>query len=105
MQTVIITIGRNVNGQPMDERDWEAFTRCVKDTLFAIVPRDSGTLHTVAHGTGHWEGETEETYTVVCSIASEYVDPVRESIALAGQSYRQEAIYFGLVAPDGVVPC
>jgi hypothetical protein len=122
-ETVIITIGRNVNDQPMPYSDWVRFIADVKQvvgqpTAFGHESPDLYEVHTVAHGEGYWQGQKEDTYTTVLTVLRgrgpqavpdcvhlRKVDWLRQAISQIGRRYGQEAIYFGLVAPDGVVPC
>jgi hypothetical protein len=101
-QTIIITIGRNVNGKPMADGDWEAFIASVSWLFFL----DHHILvHTKARGTGYWEGDMEDNFTMVVTVPTGYIERLRQRVAEYGRDHGQEAIYFGLIQPGGVVPC
>jgi hypothetical protein len=68
-QTIVITIGRDVANEPMPDGDWEAFIASVSWLFFL----DHHILvHTKARGTGYWEGDMEDNFTMVVTVPTGY---------------------------------
>jgi hypothetical protein len=95
--TVTISIGRNDGpatrslgrAVPMAPPEWDSFRESI--TLAVDVVYGTG------HGTGEWEGVTEETFLLVGVVAD--VVALRARLAVLAAEYRQDAI--GLVAQLG----
>lgn len=86
--TVTVSIGRNVGTLPMLEHDWQAFAA---DTT-RIVRNLSSTVHFLGFGSGEYEGETEESYTIVATTIVPSLQGMRDALALLARENGQEAI-------------
>jgi hypothetical protein len=97
-QTIVITIGRDVANEPMPDGDWEAFIASVSWLFFLDH-------HILVHTKAYWEGDMEDNFTMVVTVPTGYIERLRQRVAEYGRDHGQEAIYFGLIQPGGVVPC
>lgn len=86
MATVIVHIGRNVDGEPMHIGDWLEFQSDVKSTLMRL-----GELQANINGTSYSYGWGKEA-AVWFSAEVPITKGLRERLALLADRYGQEAI-------------
>ena len=60
----VISIGRNVKGIPMTWKDWDMFKN---ELMLLIEKHEENEIHFVGEGTGIYEGQTEQSFTVIFS--------------------------------------
>lgn len=87
MRAVSVTIGRNVDGEPMSASDWCEFTESVQ-TLFSEIHYTGESVGAWLNDSGKWERESNY---LVQGVASALVD-VRERVRILADVYGQEAI-------------
>lgn len=96
--TVVVTIGRNIRGEPMPSKQWAQFQ---KDTVIVIEDWDAIILSSPLKGDdqrGMWEGEVEASAVFVAHVPVEYVTGLRRDISKLRGRYSQETAGF-IVAP------
>lgn len=91
--STIVTIGRNVPEQgnlPMSGERWERF---ISDTT-AIVLLTCGTVYFVGTGQGVYEGQTEQSWTIIADapVSLEEHDSLKWNLAELAHTYLQECI-------------
>lgn len=59
--TIIVSIGRNIGDSPMDDEMWGDF----RDQVFRLVEAHTETIHFFGDGVGVYEGNEEESYTII----------------------------------------
>jgi hypothetical protein len=47
----------------------------------------------------------EDNFTMVVTVPTGYIERLRQRVAEYGSDHGQEAVFFGLIQPGGVVPC
>jgi len=102
MSTLTISIGRGLpQGGQLTLSDWNTF----RSTVTAIAA-SRGTIVQTANGTGTWEGQTEDCFTV--SVVGGWVDlhsalvEERPILARLAAGFGQEAIAVSLHDPEFV---
>lgn len=90
--TVFVSIGRNAaNGTPAPQNIWDRFQSDVR----AVLTANSVTVLAQYHGTGVWEGQTEDSYAVLVLVPDpSTVNYLRHRFASLADYYGQDAIGF-----------
>ncbi len=110
MDSLTITIGRNIGETPMDELSWRAFKVHVWCTAVNLVP-DHNSDRIVMDYTGHnsWQGVTEESYKV--EIVGTFPYPadliaarLEIDLAYASEHWHQDAIAYTIGKSSLVMP-
>ena len=89
MNTITITIGRNVGDVPLDDHRWAGFRNDIQTVLsnhYAEVYVNA------AAGRGTWEGVEEENATWVASVDTAFIPGVRARLKYMADLYKQDAI-------------
>lgn len=93
MQSITVTIGRNVGSTPMNRKKWSNFIDCVQEVFAAITPDPSWIeLHL---GSGTWEGVTEDSAKVTLLIGDlnqDDLDYLRVNLRRLARMFKQDAI-------------
>lgn len=92
MQSVMVTIGRNVGNVPMSDETWDSFQNDVSAALYANVANDDSWLET-STGWGEWDG-VRETNARLALLAADtsHVDTLRATLATLAAKYGQDAV-------------
>ena len=94
MNTVVITAGRNIGGDPMNASEWMR----LRETLGRVLESVDADIYTRdALGIGEWTEETgrvirEESVTYVGSVQEEKIAALKERIQVIAKEYAQDAI-------------
>lgn len=103
MNTVVITIGRNVGETPMLDLAWSAFKSSVRRALASskatVIQRPHTDGSSLRDQVGQWEGGTEGAATFVAFIHESQVAYLRQYLYTLLPLYKQEAI--GFIVVDG----
>jgi hypothetical protein len=96
--TYWLTIGRNIDQEraELSDRAWNNFR---EDLDYAIKRCDGRTVSTIVGGTARWQGEEEDTYGHLITIAATDVEYLRQQLRSLAAFYGQEAI--GMVGGPG----
>lgn len=97
MDAIVVTVGRNVVGVPMDDSTWEDFQDAIEHALYTVY---NPTVYFAGTGTGYSaEWGTEEAYTVVAASpraadfgGDAFSHALLLALARVGRSYGQEAV-------------
>ena len=94
MNTVTVSIGRNIGAVPMPEQSWADFTSDVESVLRLYC---STFFVSAAWSMGSWEGVEEESRTWVAELNSEGDEPdpadrLEKSLSFLATVYLQDAI-------------
>lgn len=100
MNTIAITIGRNIGNTPMDEKSWDDF----RLRVFLLVDGHPNiSIVGQYDGEGVWEDQEEASCAIVALIAGpdqeDTTHNLRNALRIIGRSYGQEAIGF-IAAPS-----
>jgi hypothetical protein len=89
--TIVVSVGKDVNGVPMDPTDWDGFKQDAEDVL-----RFNGSrILFVGEGTGVWDGKYETAFTIVAALDDDGTQRVLDIIgrySVLAHQYGQEAI-------------
>ncbi len=88
MNTITVTIGRNVGEVPLYPRAWRDFT----DALDRLVGERAEQVFVQAQGCGAWAGVGEDNYTIVASIGAASLRTLPAALARLAHEYLQDAI-------------
>lgn len=87
--TIVINIGRNVGGQPMNNARWSRFKR----ELMADLERAQADILFRGDGDGIWQGRIEETaHSVTAIMPTANIENLRDRLSLLAYLYDQECI-------------
>ena len=109
MESVTVTIGRNVGDHPLPAEEWNEYVRATRDA----VERATSELWAVAPYKGEWEGTQEEAVVFFGPLLAGYEDDAYRvlgaTLATLATYYRQDGIGVArgestLVEPYGVEP-
>jgi hypothetical protein len=94
LETIVITAGRNILTEPMNERDWSNLHDSIEDLLLlsrAVVYTNR------ALGIGEYEGMKEESVTYVAQVASPYVATIQLELGTIARLFKQDSIFLGRI--------
>jgi hypothetical protein len=95
--TVTVSIGRNINGSPMNDEQWAAFQAF---TVRVLTEAQANVLF-VGQGQGFWQGQPEgDSLTAMAIVGDAALIGVRTRLAAACRLWKQEAIGFLAVPAD-----
>ena len=98
--SMTVSIGRNVNGKPMSDAQWESFTA----DILRNVRSNTQAIYFVGFGTGTYEGDSEESFTVVSSNpTTSALCAIEVSLSLFAHAYKQESIALTVGATEFVL--
>lgn len=88
--SLTVSIGRNLpNGGQLQEDAWQGFTADIVRNLKS----NCGMIYFVGFGTGIYNGEEEESFTVIAENPSfTAMAAIRVSLSLLANAYGQEAV-------------
>jgi hypothetical protein len=95
-ETYWASIGRNTGDDVFGAQHWSRFQRTVLDDIERAC---GGTVVVTVNGRSKWNGQPEDTFLVLFTIAPSYVAPLRHRLASTARTFGQEAI--GLVGGIG----
>lgn len=107
MLTTMVTIGRNVNGNPMSDAEWSDFKSYVLDSMLTQGNRigdgqhqgdDDSWFLSDSNGRGFWDGVPEDNYSVTLlhssfMLPANYED-LRSDLKRFAKLFWQDAIAF-----------
>lgn len=98
IQTVVVTIGRNVGDHPMPSMRWAAY---VNDIHTALAKAGTILSYPVVGSdqVGEWAGQREQSAVFVAFVPHEVLFAVRETVRLLRIGFGQEAA--GFIVADG----
>lgn len=101
VHTIVITIGRNVNGRPMSDARWSEFKQFVAERLGRRgIVLQAPLARAAADQVGYWQGEQEPAATYVALVVGDHLPWLRADLAWACRAFNQEAIGFLAVEGD-----
>jgi len=88
---IIVTIGRNVDGEPMPYHDWLDFQDTVLHKLFTVY---EPTIYFQGTGMGDGNWGKEEAFTVIAEapVRDDLREDIHKQLAYIGRLYNQEAV-------------
>jgi len=105
--TIVVTIGRNISGAPMDDEQWLGFRRAVQLALISngvqIIQQPNMTRGPAGQ-LGIWGGDIEGAATFVGFTPNRSAQhDVKRSMLTVAYEYKQDAI--GVIYVDGTEHC
>lgn len=100
MQTVTITVGRNIGTEPMPSDAWRQYR---DDVRRALVTADA-TVYAAATYRGMWEGTYEDAAIWHAAIDDAAVDPLRDALSGLVAVYGQDAAGYAVGTSELVQP-
>lgn len=90
--TAIVSVGRKLStGGELADRHWGQFT----DRVLAIVLLGADRfddIHFTGFGQGRYEGQLEDSFTVVATIDAALVDELKARLSITAHIYGQDSI-------------
>lgn len=100
VHTVVITIGRNINGTPMPDAAWSEFKRFVANRIgLRGITLQAPLGRAACDQVGYWQGDKEPAAAYVALVQADHLPWLREDMAWACKAYDQDAI--GFIAVEG----
>lgn len=100
MESVTVTIGRNVGDEPMGADAWKVFGELVQRAL-----ADAGAeVWTDAQYTGSWEGVSEDARIFLAGADALDAHTLRRALGRIAGEFRQDAIGVSVGAAELVAP-
>lgn len=98
MFSYTVTIGRNIKGKPMPSNKWLRFIDTVTEDMDCLLIPIYGDAIEIHHGTGTWNGITEESVKI--TVLTNYeptknqLEAVKGFLKLNATEFKQDAIAF-----------
>ena len=106
MYSYTITIGRNVNNEPMSNEAWEGFKRSTTYALEDSIGRRA--QFESFYGVGSWEGTEEESYKITAlgqhTASQADLGLLRDRLAQLALDFGQDAIALTIGQSELVTP-
>jgi hypothetical protein len=85
-----VSIGRNIDTEPMPDRQWQSFIRTVRDAIAA----EGGAVYATNTGQGYWNGGGyEENAVITFTIPNAHkLGRLRWRLGQIARTYQQDAI-------------
>ncbi len=99
MSTATVTIGRNVDDQPMSDVWWTLFRKYVVSS----VSDASTEIYFTGEGQGGWDGEGEAAFTVVFALRPD-AQLLELRLSTLAEVFHQDAIAFTVGETNLVTP-
>lgn len=101
---LVVSIGRNVGGEPMADEAWNDFR---SDTAEAVREHVAGPVVFAGSGYGEWEETREESFTILVAEASaryaRYFE-LRAALGRLAREYGQDAVAVSVADETDFIP-
>lgn len=96
----VISIGRNINGVPMDDEDWYDF----KAETYSAVVNTTGVVYFAGEGSGIYQHDREQAFTLVAETVDydDWYESLRSRLGRIATAYNQESIALTIGATEFV---
>ncbi len=103
MDTVVITLGRNIGGKPMDDTTWWHFKCAVGEALeyigASILQKPQTNPAFDSDQIGVWDGKFEPACAYVCLLPSTAHKALKSELVDLKHEFQQEAV--GYIVAEG----
>ncbi len=91
MNTVIVSIGRNCGSIPLSKVQWDKFV--ARTTSIVLNACGSfGDIHFTGKGQGWYQGQAEESFTIIATIDAGLVDELKARLSILAHVFGQDSI-------------
>lgn len=87
MPNVIVSIGRNVGSEPMENTEWDLFKGLLRNAVY----RRTGNIYFIGEGKGYYNNTTEDSFTIIGELHGS-AENLKRELAEMAKDFRQECI-------------
>jgi hypothetical protein len=100
MQTLTVTIGRNIKNVLMPQEEWNNFQEDIEYTIKSVLNPENVEFIEGHYGTGSWSGKTESSCKIMFALSESLTDveisTLKRRLKVIRGWYAQDAIAFNL---------
>lgn len=99
MPNAIVSIGRNIKGQPMNNEAWDMFKALTKNIMYLRCPE----IYFIGEGKGYYEGQVEISFTIIgCLHEDASLSNLKHELAALAKDFNQDCIALTVADPTFV---